>query len=196
MISYRAMIGTKEIIDPLHERCKTEVFNPPIPVWDEKWKGIREDLLIIEEAQFDDPSSEDLLEQHFQEPGTVVILLRDTQTKKVVGFSYSIPLRNYVARNGKNYQENIEREDNGKNTAYIMDTAIHPDYTGHHLVGKLMDTLEDVLRQRRYAFIERDAKVKNGYANNIRKNSAGRIVGEPIYHDSDWGPQVFFRLRL
>ncbi len=191
------MIESREIIDPLYDRCEAELFNPPAASWKDEWRKIRDDFLAVEQSQYKNPSSERLFRQRFQEPGTVVFLLRDTLIKKVVGFTYSIPLVNYAAGNGENFRKDIEREDDGRKTAYIMSTVILPDYTGHRLSPKLIGTLEDFLKERRgYRFVEFDVTKENGYADKVVENNKDRIVAGPISHDSSLGPQVFCRIKL
>lgn len=197
MISYKVMTESEAIRDQVYKRCETELFYPPSASWDEEWRKIREDVLAIEKAQFEDPSPESLFIRRFQEPATIVVLLRDTKTKKIVGFTYSIPLLNYAAGKGENFREDIERKDEGRKTAYSMSIALHPHYTGHRLSPKLGDALEKFLKEhRRYEFIEFDATEKNGYAKKVYENSKDRIVSGPYPHDSSLGRQVFFRERL
>ena len=58
-----------------------------------------------------------------------------------------------------------------------------------------METLEAELRRRGYKYIERDTAVEGGYADNVRKNYAGRIIEEQP-HPSEYGDQVFFCMTL
>lgn len=190
------MTESGEIIDPLYESCEVEFFDPPIASWEEEWEKIREDVLAIEKAQFKNPSSEEMFSQRFQEPGTAVVLLRDKKTDKIVGYRYSIPLINYAAGNGENFRSDIEREDDGKKTAYILNTAIHPDYIGHRLSSKLINKLDDLLRQRNYRFVELDPTEKRHYADKVVEHNKDRIVAGPIPHPSSRGPEVFLRRRL
>lgn len=58
-----------------------------------------------------------------------------------------------------------------------------------------METLEEELRRRGYQYIERDTAVEGGYADNVRKNYASRIIEEQP-HPSEYGDQVFFCITL
>ena len=68
-------------------------------------------------------------------------------------------------------------------------------------MAPLLDKLDEELSRRGYMFIERDAADDKGsegteenYADKLRKNYRERIVAEES-HDSEYGPQVFFRMR-
>lgn len=89
----------------------------------------------------------------------------------------------------------FDREDDGEKTAYVSDTVIAPAYRGRKLVGKLTGRLIEELASRGFEFVERDAAMANGYADNIIKSNQDRIVfaGEP--EESEYGPQRFIRMR-
>jgi hypothetical protein len=58
-----------------------------------------------------------------------------------------------------------------------------------------MGRMEEELRNMGYVYFEIDAVTANNYAGNIAKFYKYRILkSEP--HDSRWGPQVYFRIKL
>jgi hypothetical protein len=58
-----------------------------------------------------------------------------------------------------------------------------------------MSDLEGKLWEKGYRYVTRDASVANGYAASIDHTYEGRIE-ERSAHDSKYGPQVFFKIRL
>lgn len=174
----------------IQERCKNEIYH----VKDTPWENVRKDILFIEHQQFGQASftEKDFIDT-FNDPESTIVLMRDSQTNKIIGYTYAIPLWKME----KEDITNMPRNDEGKKTAYILNTAFHSDYQGHHLVGKLVGRLEQELKKKGFEFIERDAAVAQNYAAKIEKFYQDRIVyksNKP--HDSDWGPQQFFRIKL
>lgn len=107
----------------------------------------------------------------------------------LIGYTLSLPTTKVYTP--AEYGDRIALED----TAYILETAILPDYHGHHLTQKMMSVLETNLKLRGFKYIERDATEKYHFAESIRKNYEGRIeIDQPL--TSEYGPQVFFRIRL
>lgn len=187
--------------DRIQTRCKAQRYEPT----QTPWETIRGDILAIERAHFGDNAfEEELFIKDFSNPNNTVVLLRDTETGRIVGFTYAEPLTNFAPEKWEEitpndtYPNALSRDDNGLQTAYISDTALHPDYVGHHLVGVLIGGLEQELRNRTnvaYTRFERHSVVANKYASNVRESYADRLVYEkPI--DSKYGPQVFFRINL
>ena len=175
-------IGGTTAQNDLRQRCAAEVYNPTHT----PWAAIREDILRIERAAFGVQAfSEGILRRDFTDVDSIVILLRDTEIGKIVGFTYAEP-GGYGA---------ADDTDEDQKTAYINDTVLDPHYRGQQLVGVMMSLLERELIARGYAYLERDAVVANRYAANIQKVYGSRIVTSTP-HDSIYGPQVFFRIRL
>lgn len=177
--------------DPVAERCEIIIYDPR----QTPWKKIREDILRIEQTQFGrNAFDEQTFIDQFADPETVVVLIRDRETNHAVGFTYADPAEKAY---GISFhpERKLRTPEELNQTAYIEDTAIDPDYTGHHLVGPLIDALKKELWKRNFRYIERDAAVANNYAANIAKNEKENILyQEP--HDSQWGPQIFFRIKL
>lgn len=179
--------------DLITERCFAERYDPKkIP-----WTTVKEDVMRIEHAQFGRlafPTKE--LKSIFRNRKNTIILLRDITSGKVIGYTCAVPLTAFY----KEYSiTTVPREDNGKQTAYICNTAIESHYTGHHLVGKMMAALEEALVSRTdkdYRFLERDSVIKNHYAENISKAYADRIIYQSNPHNSAFGAQIFFRIKL
>ncbi len=76
-------------------------------------------------------------------------------------------------------------------TVGIHLTRIHPELRGQGLVGVLMETLEEELRERGYQYMERHAVVDNGYADKVERHYKERIV-----FSEDEGKTRFFRIRI
>ncbi len=151
---------------------RVEIFNSA----KHSWEGIRERIIFIEHEAFGDKSfSDEDLSNDFQDENNVAVLLKDLDV--IVGFAYT---------------ESANKEE----TAIICDIVIEGQSRHKHLVGILMNALEEELRKRKYKYIEMDAAVTNNYAKNISKFYKNRIVEQGEPHDSIWGQQVFFRIKL
>lgn len=169
--------------DALMGRCLSEIFQPV----KETWNVVKDQIVAIENENFADHCFEpELLENDFTNPRNTIVLSKDKESDKIIGFVYAQPI--------EDVEENREKE--AGETAYISDTAILKAYQGHHLVGPMMQLLEKELKKRGYKFVERHSRVANNYAANVAKSYKERIVqqGEPA--DSEWGQQVFFRIKL
>ena len=129
--------------------------------------------------------SEGYLAGEFTAPENAVILLVDPDNDGVLGFTLAGPVE---------WIDPQRLSDNA--TAYVSDTIIAQAWRGQGLVGVLMDALEQELRNRGYRFMERDAAIAHGYADKVARHYKERIVLMDGPHDSEWGPQVFFRIRL
>jgi ribosomal protein S18 acetylase RimI-like enzyme len=160
-------------------------------LWDkdkygEKWEDIKERVLYLENEEFGDKSfPEEWFEKDFKNENTTVVLLKD-QDLKIIGYTYACPIGNAFP----------ERTSENMETALIWDTVIEKKWRGKHLVGLMMDRIEDELRKRGYKYVEREARTENNYAANIVKHYSDRIVKHSKPHDSPWGEQIFFRIKL
>ncbi len=140
----------------------------------------------------------------FGNPKNTVVLLRDTESGRIVGFTYAEPLTNFPPEKWEAitptavFPDAHRRDDNGQNTAYVSDTALEPAYVGHHLVGGLIGRLEQELKKRtdvQYTRLERHSAVANNHANNVRRSYGDRVIYEKSV-ESKYGDQVFFRINL
>lgn len=175
--------------DEVYKRCAAEVFDAKA-IAEEQLREILRDLVEWEKKIFGDEGfDEELFLQDIPNPENTVIFLRDTQTGKVIGFTYAEPIKNI-----DRHVEPKEYRDPEK-VAYISDTVIDPEYQGHKLVGKLMNLLEVELKRRGYEYMERDSAVAGGYADSIRKRYLKQIIEEQP-HPSEYGDQVFFCIKL
>lgn len=152
-----------------------------------RWDHVAPDVMRIERQQFGDGAfDEEYLAGEFTDPENVAVVLIDTVSERVAGFTYAVPAslvdRAYSFPN--------------KGTAYVCDTAIDFAHQGRGLVGAMMTVLEVQLRRRGYRYLERDAAVQNGYAAKIERAYAGRIITQGEPHLSEYGLQVFFRIDL
>jgi len=177
------------------KNCRAELLKPG----ENSWKTIRQDIMDIEHSAYKEEETfdEETLQEDLENPTSIVAILRDTTTGKIIGYSYAQPTSVV-------YPEFYPERKHAKNTAYITNTAIHPQYQKKRLLPVLLKKLEDELKEKGYAFIERDSadnreKVKEKeetYADKIKKNNADRIIAEEQWSSEDYGQQRFFRIRL
>lgn len=155
-------------------------FNP------ESWTQIKDDILGIEGLCFvvGLAYTENLFAADFSQPRATIILLRDP-SKKIIGYTYALPIN----------ADKPEREEEKDETAIVDSTAIDPQYQGKGLVGKLIGELEKELIRKGFRFMERDAAIPNGYADTVQRHYGDRVI-ESRDHDSKYGPQRFFRIKL
>lgn len=172
------------------QQCNAEVYDPRKTPWEQ----IKDDVVRIEQAQFGTNAfSEGTYKFKFDDPNGTHVLLWDTSRGEVVGVCITQPAEPYYKRYHPERLFDIVTLD--APTAYIWNTVIDPAYTGQGLVGVLMTTLEEALVKKGYGYLDRDAAVANNYAANIAKAYADRIISQYL-HDSAFGPQMFFRIRL
>lgn len=177
--------------DPLFKRCKPVVYcGGKAP-----WGQIRKDVLEIERVQFGEKAyDEETFIKALSNPRCVFAVLRDRGNRRIVAFSYALPAEESYGADF--HPERLEEiKPLGAKVAYIEDTAVSPKYTGHGLVGLLMSSLEKELVKRGFGYLDRDAALANNYASNIARTYGDRILMS-YPHDSKYGPQVFFRIRL
>lgn len=160
------------------------------------WQTIREDILEIERHHFGNKAfSEQVFHHYFSNPNSVIVLITDKKTQRIIGFLFTVPA--FEA-----YEDNFHPDRKIKNqqrldrTAYIEDIAIHKDHIGKGFAGKLMKTLEDELWTQGYRFLELDALTYNNYAANIAKNYTTQIIEQSDPYQSYYGPQIYFSIRL
>lgn len=81
-------------------------------------------------------------------------------------------------------------------TAYISRTAIEPKHRDSGGLGTLIEAVEAELREQGYAYIERDCRTPNGYADKVARHYGDRVVVS--YEHASWtaAPLRFFRIRL
>lgn len=189
----RGPTPTEETGLPTH--YPTEIYDPQTT----PWESIRDDILRIEQSHFGENAfREETFQKSFANSDCIVVLLRDPRTHHVIWFTYTSPAD--TAYDNTFHPERLPEiaQLDGK-SAYVEDTAIDRDYMGKHLVGWMMQTLESELAKKGYKYIERGAATANNYAANILKTyqASGRIVyAEPEPHESKYGPQQFFRMKL
>lgn len=150
------------------------------------WDNIKDEILTLEKDEFSKNAwSESTLKKGFIGKDSVAVLLIDSTTGRIIGFSYAV-------KGGLDHNfKPVDKAD----TAYIENTIIDKTYRGKGLIGLMMDKLEKELIKKGYKFLERDARVANNYAANIKKHYQDRIV-ESFPHNSRYGEEVFFRIKL
>ena len=170
----------------MEKNCTAEFYDPV----KEPWVAVRDAIMRIETEEGEEEAlDEGELAHYFTDPKSTTVFLREEGTRRIVGYT------NAVSAEGLYDEEFYPERGGDPHTAYIMDTAIEQTHRGQHLVGKLMAALEAELKRKGYTHIERDAATDNRYAENIQKAYGERILfSEP--HDSEYGPQVFFRIKL
>lgn len=145
----------------------------------DRWEDIGKNIVSIEREAFGDASfSPEQLEADFFDPNTTWALLLNGED--IIGFTYA------------KRTEDFEMQ----SVACIWDTVIAESWRHKGFVGVLMEMLEAELKKAGYIYIEREAAVASGYAEQISKHYHDRIVEEGQPHDSKWDQQKFFRIRL
>jgi hypothetical protein len=153
------------------EKFGIQRFKPSVSGWHE----IKNKILEIEYSAFKEKGySEAELEEFFVEAKNIIILLKNDKDE-IVGYTLAWP--------------------KSKEEAYIESTAIDETQQNKKLVGRLIGSLEEELKKRGYKFISRDSIISNGYADKISRFYGKRII-DTYDHDSDWGPQRYFKISL
>jgi len=149
------------------------------------WGRIKQEIISIEREAFGEKSFTDKeLTDHFQDEKNTIVLLKDDQ--KVIGFTYARPAEVFPERNIPEKEK----------TAWVCDIIIKKEFRGKKLVGLMSGLLEKELNKRGYEYIITDAAVANNYAKNISNIYKNRIVRQEGPHDSEWGPQISFIIKL
>lgn len=160
------------------------------------WNTVKRDIATIDRLQFGDQAfTEKVLRMLLTHPDSTAVVLIHALSDRVIGFTQAFPTELIYESYYPEYYLNELGREAREDTAYIGNTAIHPKHMGKHLVGPMMKLLEKELLARGFTHVERDASTNNSYADNIRKNYRDRIEEEQL-HASEYGPQVFFRIRL
>jgi hypothetical protein len=158
---------------------------------EENWLRVSNRVNAIERQAFGTMGfDEEFLKEDFIHPDTTVVLLKDNIRNELIGYTYAKPVMICYPEDDV-FSDRPLRTD----TAYIFSTAICKEEQGKGYVGILMKELEYELWNKGFRYLERDAAVENGYADKIRKVYKGRIIKEHT-HDSEFGKQVYFRIRL
>lgn len=166
----------------LKEKFVTEIFDPT----KHSWGNIKERIIFIEHEAFGDKAfSDEQFENDFKNKNSTVVLLKNSNSN-VVGFIYAQSVDTVFS----------ERTGENKEIAIIWDIVIEEKFRGKHLAGILTDRLEEELKKRKYKYIEMDARIENSYADNVAKHYKDRIVKQSEPHNSPWGEQIFFRIKL
>lgn len=169
---------------PIPVTC--DIVDPKVDKWDQLGKEIYKNELQV----FGEESSEteEDLRRWFDDERCVVAVMKDPNGQ-LIGHSFATPISE------PDVPEHHQKLDD-KETAYIMTTAIVPEYQGRKLVGALIGTLETGLKAKGYKYIERDTAVPNGYADSIERHYGERILDKKDRIHPVHGPQRSFRIRL
>lgn len=165
--------------------CTTEVPTPS----PELWQTVKADILRFEKEHWAEEGLEEAeLQEMFEHPKSTIIFIKNPEGD-LVGYTVAVPVQDAYSDDFCPEREKLP------NAAYICNTVLDQRYTGRGLVGPLIARLEQELKIKGYQILERDSTVNFGYADKIRQNYGNQILkSEP--HDSQFGPQVFFRIRL
>jgi ribosomal protein S18 acetylase RimI-like enzyme len=164
---------------PLIPRAKVYEPSP------ENWSKIKDQIVSLENEAFGTKAfTTQEIEADFLNTKNTIVVLSDGE--RVIGFTYARSL---------DEADEPGREKEVNETVYIWDTVIKKEYRGRHLVGLIMNELENELRKKGYLFIERVAAVANNYAAGILKHYGDRIIATEN-RETKYGPQTFFRIRL
>src|SRR4051812_9140788 len=89
--------------DQIYQRCEVYLFDPKSSQWEE----VKNATLSIEQAHFGEKAfNEKIFKKAFMNSQTVVVLLKDRENNRIVGFSYAEPLKN-AARYGFDSERSI-----------------------------------------------------------------------------------------
>lgn len=178
MVSIESHSGDSCLIDPF------------IPL-KEGWLAIKNDVLTLEREAFRDHAYDDAeLTYAFTNPENSIVLLRDRQTQKVVGYAYTVPIDHW----------HPERKLDHDDIVLVDNIVIGEKCRGQHLTGPMLSLLEKKMQDKQYKFFEINANIQNGLATNIEKEYKGRIVEgptrTPIKDDEESGARMYFRIKL
>ena len=133
------------------------------------------------------------LEEAFLNPETVITLLEDPETDKIIGYSWAMPMKKMDPRSDK------------AETAYIYQCVIEKDYRGNKLIEKINTPLLQELYQQGYKYVEKDARNflpegetrKKTYAQSVLDEFAKTFVEEPYAHNPfGLGRQIHFNIDI
>ncbi len=159
-----------------------EIFNNSPSMW----ADIQEKILYLEKEAFGSRSfTQQALEMDFLDSKNIIILLKEEDRKKIIGFTYAKPRE----------PETNDSPANKGETAWVWDTVIEKKHRGKGYLGTMMTSLEEELKRRGFRYLERNALVANNFAKNIDKHYRERII-KKFSLESEWGPQIFFRIKL
>lgn len=150
------------------------------------WIAVKNKIIHLEEEAFGAGAfKKETIETDFLDLKNIIILLKNEETKNVIGFTYAKPRE----------PETDDSPARPGETAWMWDTVIEEGHRGKGLLRLMMSALEQELKKRGFKYLERNALVANNFAENISKHYKERIIKSfPL--DSEWGPQVFFRIKL
>jgi ribosomal protein S18 acetylase RimI-like enzyme len=145
--------------------------------------NIIEQLVVIDLSCFGDGAySRDQMQSYLTEPDSLVVVIN--KFGQIIGFT--------ITRKVGDIWPSRQDEEN---TIRIINTAIVPQEQHKGYVASLMSVLEREIEERGFTYMERNCAVDNGYADIIERVYSERIV-EQNDHDSKWGPQRFFRIKV
>jgi len=161
----------------------TKIFNPRTS---KNANIIIAQIISIEREAFGDKAftEKQILNDFYKDENTIILLFA-TSNDALIGFTYAKPS-----------DEEHSSDPAHTRTAFIWDTAIHTDFRGRGLSTLLIETMDSELQHREYTHVEREASTKNGYVTHISTHYGNHIEIESVPHNSRYGEQVFFRIRL
>ncbi|MEK7594109.1 MAG: GNAT family N-acetyltransferase [Patescibacteria group bacterium] len=104
-------------------------------------------------------------------PRTILVTLQEDKT--VLGFSLAVPVN----------VMDPSRESESHQTAYIYYSAISPARQGEGLIRPLMNDMFIKLQSAGYSYVERDAQIGNGYADNIEASYPKEAILQSFEHE-------------
>ncbi|MEI6022719.1 MAG: hypothetical protein WCQ32_02675 [bacterium] len=127
-----------------------------------------------------------------------VILIKNPKSNSIFGFIYAEPAENIYTDSEDEllnfFPERLSNPDI-ESTAYITDLAFERSGIAGGGVKRITEALISELRKNNYKFIELDATTNFGLADSLKRDFSANII-ESNPHDSEYGPQVFFRFKL
>lgn len=127
-----------------------------------------------------------------------VILIKKPSSNSVFGFIYAEPAENIYNKSEDEllnfFPERLSNPDI-ESTAYITDLAFERSGMAGGGVKSITGILLSELKKNNYSFVEMDATTNFGLAESIKKDFGDYVI-ESTEHDSEYGPQVFFRMKI
>jgi hypothetical protein len=145
----------------------------------------------------------------FSESDVSAVLLHDSSSRKIVGFTYATPAPEF--KTGVFSNSNIVYEEEmlikqysldelnalQRNTVEVGWTTILEEHRGKGGLGMMMDNLEEQVLARGFEYHARFVRVDNGYAEKLKHRYDGQVVFERSFDDPTFmGEQLYFRAKL
>ncbi|PIR85369.1 hypothetical protein COU15_00900 [Candidatus Kaiserbacteria bacterium CG10_big_fil_rev_8_21_14_0_10_45_20] len=139
---------------------QNEDLKAEVSVVKEKVSHYFDTLLEINKTAFPtEVFNHSLVRKVLKEKQTVLAVLTDAETQKIVGYA-------------------LTTTTNKPHAAHYIANAIIPEFQGQRLVKALSEKVEEELRNKGFLFVTRDTRTSDGYADKVRKAYGKRVLKE------------------